>query len=379
MAGWFFWNVGTAILVSRMAFSTVLMCHPDFDLHPYHIYLGYVLCLLLAQLMNTYGFSLYRHMMNTMVIFINAITLIIMVSLLVQASPKQSAETVFVTVINETGWSSTGLVFLLSLLPGITALNGLDSAAHLTEEIQNPGVHIPQVMMGSFLLGGIIAIPMAIIYMLCATNWGKLLNPIAGSSFTQLIFDGVNNTPLAVFITVMLCVISTVATGTLTVTFSRILNSFARQRFFAFSPWMARISTRTNTPNNAVTVCTLSSIIAGLLMLGNSTALNAFLGSAAVCFFCSYMIPISCLLYRGRSALPETYYFRLGRLGRVFGWVSLVWMTLMSVMLCFPQYVPVTAATMNYTAPVVIGLFLIAALNWHLYARNYMVFSSTSS
>ncbi|KAK3630178.1 hypothetical protein LTR56_017592 [Elasticomyces elasticus] len=375
LAAWFFWNVGTGIFVSRILFSAVLMVRPDFDLQPYQIYLVYISVLGVSHYLNTYGFHAYTWIMRKMVVALNLLTLTILISLLVRAAPKQSARTVFVEVVNETGWSSTGLVFFLSLLPGITAMNGFDGAAHLANEMDDPGRRVPQVMLGNLVLGGVVAFPMAIVYMFCVTNWENLLTPFAGSSFTQLIYDSVDLLPLSMAITIALAISSIIGVACVTTTFSRTLQSFAEQRYFIGSPWLARLDKRNGAPGNAVLLSTVLSTLVGLLMLGNSTVLNAILGSAAICFFCSYAIPISCLLYQGRSRLPTNRYFGLGKFGLVLNWVALLWMALMSVMLCFPQYVPVTATLMNYTAPVCIGIALLAAANWVLFARKHILSS----
>jgi choline transport protein len=108
-----------------------------------------------------------------------------------------------------------------------------------------------------------------------------------------------------------------------------------------------------------------------LLILGPSTVLYGLTGAAAICFFISYIIPIVCLLFRGRNNLPKERYCNLGRFGPAVNVVSVVWASLVSVCLCFPVYVPVTGSTMNYASAVmVVGLALFILL-WLFHARNH--------
>jgi choline transport protein len=48
----------------------------------------------------------------------------------------------------------------------------------------------------------------------------------------------------------------------------------------------------------------------------------------------------------------------------------MVWMVVMSVILCFPQYLPVTTTYMNYSSAVLGGVVLLFGLNWVFYAST---------
>jgi len=54
----------------------------------------------------------------------------------------------------------------------------------------------------------------------------------------------------------------------------------------------------------------------------------------------------------------------LGVFGVVINWNAFAWMLLMSVILLFPQYLPLTASYMNYTVAVITGVVLFYALSW---------------
>ena len=114
---------------------------------------------------------------NISVAVINFGTFFIIITLLVK-SPKQSAEFVFKNIINETGWSSNGVVFFLGMLPSLACVTLFDGAVHLTDEIAQPERNIPLVMVISNTLSGVMAFFAAIVYMFCVVNVDNLSNPL---------------------------------------------------------------------------------------------------------------------------------------------------------------------------------------------------------
>jgi choline transport protein len=70
-----------------------------------------------------------------MIVFINVSTIYVLVALLVRTHPKASAHTVFVDVLNASGWSSKGLVFFLCFLPGSISVACFDTAGKYTNSL----------------------------------------------------------------------------------------------------------------------------------------------------------------------------------------------------------------------------------------------------
>jgi choline transport protein len=120
--------------------------------------MGFLAAAVVVVLLNITFFAYYEHLMSFMVFYVNFVVLSTFITLLVRAHPKRSAYTVFLDLVNETGWSSNGWVFLLGLLPGITGINGFDAAAHMTDELPNPARQVPQVMLGSATLSAVLAL-----------------------------------------------------------------------------------------------------------------------------------------------------------------------------------------------------------------------------
>lgn len=333
--------------------------------------MGFLAAAVLVVLLNVTFFAYYKHIMSFMVFYVNFVVLSTFITLLVRAHPKRSAYTVFVDVVNETGWTSDGWVFLLGLLPGITGINGFDAAAHVADELPNPARQVPQVMLGSAILSAVLALPMVITYMFCVVNEANLLTPAGNQPIIQLYLDSSNSKGLALFLSILLVVDFYIAGSSVTTASSRTLWSLAQANHTIGSKWLAKISSRHDIPRNSIYFIAVLASLLGLLVLGPTTVLNAILGAAAILFFLAYTIPIMCLVFSRKALRGRQRYLDLGhRFGPVVNILALAWMLLMSVVLCFPIYLPVTSTNMNYTIAVVGGVLLVYGTNWMLHARD---------
>ncbi|KIW36491.1 uncharacterized protein PV06_11258 [Exophiala oligosperma] len=370
-AGYFCWTAACFLITSQLIFALVEICRTTFIVQPWHYYLGYCGTGLFAVVVNIPLFKWYPYILNGLVVYINAASLFVMVALLVRAYPKQSADFVFVDFVNSTGWNSKGVVFFLGLLPGLTAVNGFDCAAHMAEEMPNPRRQVPQVMVLSALLSAVSGLVMLLVYMFCITNPVNLLAPVGGQPIAQLMVDSFNDLPLTIVGVLVFIICFLFASSTLLTTFSRVLWSFSRDDGMPFSGTMGKMSTGSSIPVHAVLLGFLVCILIGLLELGSSTALNAILGAGILFIFASYAIPITCALLQHRKDFAATHYFDLGKIvGRALNVISVVWICFIFVWLCFPLYVPVTGVTMNYAIVVFAIVAMLSTINWFAWSNK---------
>jgi choline transport protein len=86
-------------------------------------------------------------------------------------APRNSADFVFTTFINESGWSSKGWVFTLSLYVPMYGMYGTDSTLHMVEEMVNPARDAPRVMIWSMVFSAVVAWISAVIMGFTSGNW----------------------------------------------------------------------------------------------------------------------------------------------------------------------------------------------------------------
>jgi choline transport protein len=369
--GWIFANTGTFIFTADIFAATIEIRNPGWVVQPYQIFLLSVACAAVGLILNIWLFNYYPYVTKFMVVFINLATVYVLVALLVRTDPKASAQTVFLNVINETGWSSNALVFLLCFLPGCVAISCFDTAAHMSEEMDEPERQVPLVMMGGSIMAAATAIPMILVYLFCTSRPENLLTPVGGQPIFQLFMDGFNSPALLTIATICYCVAylsscpATIATG------SRLIWSFAKHGGLPCGKWIAYVEPKSQIPVNSVYLTTIVASLIGLLVFGPTTVLNGVFGAGSVCFFFSYGMPIWLSVASRRSKLSSTRYFNLGKLGMPINILTIMWQLITVVFLCFPVYVPVNGTNMNWASlSAVIGL-VVFAVNWVFYAGKH--------
>ncbi|OJD19126.1 hypothetical protein AJ78_00912 [Emergomyces pasteurianus Ep9510] len=370
-ACWFFICAASYLFLAQLTMAIVEATIPTYAPKIWHTYLLYIGFALNGLLVNLPGaFKMLSWSLKAAVFFINGSAVFVFASLLARAHPKQSARTVFVDVVNETGWSSNVVVFFLCILPGVAGVGGLDSAPHLTDEVDNPKKQIPQVMIGSALLSFFTGIPSILIYLFCNTNPEGLIAPVGGQPLIQLFLDAYNSRALTILASVCVIITFNIAAWSALTSWSRLYWSFSKDGGLPFSTFTAKLSSFHRFPINALVVNTGLLIAIGAIQIGSTTALNALLGGASLCGKASWFLPIVLLLWRGRDALDKSRWLKLGRCGFVINVLAAIWAVWVSVWISFPLYIPVTAPSMNYAAVVFAGVSFVGTVYYFVRYRG---------
>lgn len=369
--GWIFANAGTFVFTAQIWVAAIAVNNPGYTPQTWQVFLFTAFHALLGVIINTRLFNWYPHMTRFGVVFINLGTVYVLVALLVRTNPKASAATVFLDVVNETGWGSDGLVFMLCFLPGCVAVTCFDTAAHMAEEMDEPERQVPIVMVGTAVLCIVTAIPMILVYLFCASQPENLLTPIGGQPLFQLFHDGFRSSTLMTITLVIYCIVYFFAPSATIATASRLIWSFAKHGGLPFPGWFGYVDPKRQIPVNGVYVTAGVATLISLLLFGPSTILNGVFGAGGVCFFFSYGMPIWFNVATWGKQLPKDRYFNLGVFSMPISILAICWQLITVVFLSFPIYRPVTTTNMNWgSVCAVVGLSL-SGLNWFLYARTH--------
>ena len=354
------------LYVAKYTVALAEVLHPSYQHQGWHTWLVSCAVSLVALFLNLPGgFKLMPYFTGTAVVSVNAVAVFFIVALLARAQPKQSASVVFVDVVNESGWDSLGVVFFLSMLPGVACLGAFDAALHLTDELPKPTKQVPQVMLGSLGLGAATGVATILILGFCNVNPETLLNPVGGMPLVQLFVEAYDSTPLVVASTVLMIIALTICTTNCLTSWSRLYRSFSRSGMIPFHSWTSKLSSSDSLPINALLWNTVLADAITAIEIGSPQALNAIVGSVGVFSILSFVLSLGLLLYQGREqSLDPDRWFNLGRWGVLVHCVALVWCAFVSVWVCFPLYMPMTPGSANYTAAVVIGFTAVAGLYW---------------
>jgi choline transport protein len=152
-SGWIALVASGGLLGSQLIVGIISLMSTSYVAQRWHQFLIYIGYNLVAFLIN--AFMTGALPIITRSAFIWSITgfVVISITVLACASPDySSAEFVFTDFINETGWPD-GIGWLLGLLQAGLGLTGFDAVAHMIEEIPNPAVEGPKIMIACVGIG----------------------------------------------------------------------------------------------------------------------------------------------------------------------------------------------------------------------------------
>lgn len=117
----------------------------------------------------------FRLVMNSLLSFFA-----IVITCLARSTNKQTSEFVWTTFINESGWSSDGVVLLTSLINPNYMFGGFDGVLHLAEECSNAATAIPRALMSTIIIGFVSSFVFVIAMLYSLNDFDALLGTITG-------------------------------------------------------------------------------------------------------------------------------------------------------------------------------------------------------
>ncbi|KAF9869746.1 hypothetical protein CkaCkLH20_12789 [Colletotrichum karsti] len=375
--GWIANGAGFIIQMPNIVLSLAPYLDPDHTPETWHIFLVY-------QAFN-FAFTAYNIFLMKRTAWIHDIGFfisllgffVITVTCLARSGQKQDSSFVWTAFINETGWSSRGIVFLTGLLNPNFIYSGLDGAIHLAEECTNAASAIPRALISTITIGFVSSFTFSIAMLYSFTD----IEPVLASPlpileiWSQATGSAAAATAFVVILSVCGCFACTGALQTA----SRLTWSFARDDAIIFSSFLRKTSPRLRVPVNALLVNSALIFVLGCVFLGSSTAFNALVATGLILQQVSFAFPAALALYhrlRGAVAfeqiLPRRRFKLPGPVGVVANVLTIALGVIALVFYDFPVVMPATSSNMNY-ASVVIGVMgLFAVGNWFGHAnRNY--------
>ncbi|KAI1764503.1 amino acid transporter [Hypoxylon sp. FL1150] len=372
VSGWVALTATGGLLGSTFIINITSLLHPNYAAEPWHQFLIYIAFTLISLLINAFSTRLLP--LFTKAAFFWSLTgfLVISITILACASPNyQPGEFVYGEFINEIGWPD-GLAWLLGLLQGAFSLTGFDAVAHMIEEIPNPTIQGPKIMLACIGIGMLTGFVFLSCLLFCVNNIDDVIESSAGP-LLQIFMDATQNAAGSVCLLMFPLICMLFTSTTLMTTSSRMSYAFARDHGLPFSHIFARVHPKLGVPLNALLWTAGWVVVFGCIFLGSSSTFNAITSASVVALGITYAIPPSINVLRGRKMLPPNRAFKLsGALGWILNLVGICWAILTTVLFVFPPELPVDSENMNYCI-VAFGVILcIAVVTWLFDGRkNY--------
>ncbi|KAJ4160082.1 hypothetical protein NW754_003206 [Fusarium falciforme] len=175
LTGWFVLlgeiatSAGCAMNNASILGSLVQLGYPSYTQERYQTWLYYTAFLFLAAVCCTS--QRYLPHISVLGAVITAVGGVIWASSFLALSPKVSAEFALKTFINNSGYTSTGWVAIMSFYTPLYALYGTDGILHIVEEIKNPRRDAPRAMVWSMAFSGFTSLLGALVMAFCPGDW----------------------------------------------------------------------------------------------------------------------------------------------------------------------------------------------------------------
>ncbi|KAH8883541.1 hypothetical protein GQ53DRAFT_698977 [Thozetella sp. PMI_491] len=293
----------------------------------------------------------------------------------------QSADFVFTTFVNQSGWRSDGFVFILSMVQTTFAMTAMDSVLHLSQETKKPKRTIPRALVLSIALSILFCFGFAIFILYSLSDLDSLVGSSLGQIYLQLYVNSIGfEAGLGVGTMIMVPLGVFVGTQIMT-TSSRLIWAMAVQRGVPFSSYFCVVDSKTEIPLRAFWASFAVSCAMGFLYLAGDSTWNAIASSVVASIQLTYVAPISVLPYRGRDILPPCS-FSLDRflgLGLVANWITVLWGIFIVIASFFLVFLLVTGDSMNYSIIVFAIWAIVVIPYWFVSARKNFFVDSVGS
>lgn len=310
VAGWVALTATGGLLGSTFIVETISLFNPAYEPEAWHQFLIYIAFTLVALVVNAFLNRVLPYV--TKAAFFWSITGFVVISITVLAcsAPNyQSGSFVYGNFINDVGWPD-GLAWLLGLLQGAFALTGFDATVHMIEEIPEPHIQGPRIMIYCIGIGMFTGFIFLSCLLFCVNSIDDVLDAASGP-LLQIFMDATSSKAGSTCLLMFPLVCMLFTTTSLMATSSRMSYAFARDRGLPFSHIFAKVHPTLDVPINALIWTASWVIIFGCIFLGSSSTFNAITSASVVALGITYAIPPAINVLRGRKMLPPSRAFRL--------------------------------------------------------------------
>jgi choline transport protein len=369
-AGSIFTCASVALAIGSALMGMIQMNHPDLVIERWMVFVSYQIFNLFAWVFNCYGKTLPK--VASFFLYVSLTSFIVItITVLATSSPKQNAKFVFANFVNNTGWESNAIAFIVGLINPNWSFACLDSATHLAEEVPRPESNIPFAIIGTVAIGFVTAFLYSIAMFFSMTNLDELVKTATLVPILELYRQATGSKPAAIFLEFLICFTGLGCQIACHTWQARLCWSFARDKGLPGSRYWSQVHPTMGIPFYAHTMSCIVVALLGLLYIGSTTAFNSMVTACIVLLYISYAIPVILLLMKGRNNIKHGPFW-VGKLGLVANLVLLFWTGFTLIMYSFPYSMPVTSGTMNYVSAVYGFVFILTIGYW--FARGKRTF-----
>lgn len=218
-------------------------------------------------------------------------------------------------------------------------------------------------------IGLVTTVPLVAVMMVVMKDMEKIMN--AQMPAVELLYEATGSRSATIALTVLLIIIYASNLPPQWVAGGRLSWAFARDKGTPYADFFAKVDDRLKFPLRTTIATGIFCALYGLIYLASTTAFNSIITSAIFLLNLSYAIPQMIVAIRGRDKCLPIRPLNLGSWGYICNVFAPLWICVMAVLVCFPPSLPVSVGSMNYTGPILLGLFLVLLAFWYAIGKRF--------
>ncbi|KAK6418895.1 hypothetical protein LTR81_007958 [Elasticomyces elasticus] len=268
-------------------------------------------------------------------------------------------------------------VFFVVLVVVLITLGGRNSARYVFTADSGgvSGWESPPVAWCIGLLSAVFPLTVAFGFMIVLLFFmgdpEEALSTATGWPIIQICYQAGRTLPAANTLMAIVIIPSIIGYFNSLASVSRLTWAFARDDGLPFSEYFKVVHPKLRIPTRALALTSTASMLLLLIPIGSAVAFNAIVSLATVGLYFSYLMP--CLFafmqrMNGETIAHSAYSW--GRWGVVLNGFASVYAIFVIVWICFPTTLPVVAANMNYSGPIMGFVVIFALVDWTFRGRH---------
>lgn len=340
---------------------------------------------------NVYAASWMPRIQN-LLLALHLVCWVIVVVVLFAMAPHNSAKVAFTEFSNDGGWARIGVSLMVGQISAIygslststirnpcsdnssNSLVGSDATAHMSEEVKDAGRYVPIAIAWGYFGNGILALIVVIGFVLALPSVPDALADKSGFPFLYVFqqivsLAGVNGLTAIILIPV---IFSNILFNAST---ARQTHAFARDKGLPFSRWISNVDQRRRIPVRAIALSCIFSGLLSLINIGSPVAFNAIISLNVAALMYTYMVSISCVIYR-KICCPDSLPPRrwsLGRLGLLVNIVGLLYVLFSLFWSFWPPSPSAAARDFNWSVVIFVAFFALSLIMYMFQGRRHYV------
>ncbi|KAF9885837.1 hypothetical protein FE257_012309 [Aspergillus nanangensis] len=358
-------------MLGNEVIAMYILQNPDTQWHRWQVFVTFQLLIWICCGIVCFG-NRWIPLINRVALAFSMVGLAVTIAVLA-IMPKNHASnsSVWTSYTNNTGGWPDGICFLTGLINAAFAVGVPDCISHLSEEVPHPELRVPQGIMLQLLTSFLTSF----VYLVALFYSIQDLDAISHSriSFfpTAEIYrqaTGSNAGAIGLVAVLFLATFPTLI-GTF-VTGGRMWWSLARDNATPCAAYFSHVDSKCKSPFRATFA--MAAMVSGLgfIYIASTTAFQALVSSYIVLSTLSYLGAILPHLLTGRKNIVPGPFYLGQQLGFLVNVSTVAYISVTVVFFCFPLVLPVTAANMNYTSVIIVGLVTLTAVWWAFRGRR---------